>query len=182
MEYADGGALKNYLKVNFDKHSWNDKYKFAFQLASAVSCLHEEGIVHRDLHSGNVLIHQGMIKLADFGFSKRIDVATSQSKVFGIIPYIDPKRFGELKGCDNTLQEDLSTVKSDVYSVGVLLWELSSGRPPFNFENYDIKLAIKISQGFRESIIPGTPEDFINIYTECWDDEPDKRPAMNKEK
>ena len=49
MEYADGGTLRNYLKKNFDKLVWKDKYNLAFQLACAVSCLHEEGIVHRDL-------------------------------------------------------------------------------------------------------------------------------------
>ncbi len=49
MEYADGGTLRNYLKENFDKLAWKDKYNLAFQLARAVSCLHEEGIVHRDL-------------------------------------------------------------------------------------------------------------------------------------
>ena len=49
MEYADGGTLRNYLKKNFDKLAWEDKYNLAFQLASAVLCLHEEGIVHRDL-------------------------------------------------------------------------------------------------------------------------------------
>ena len=49
MEYADGGTLRNYLKKNFDKLVWGDKYNLAFHLASAVSCLHEEGIVHRDL-------------------------------------------------------------------------------------------------------------------------------------
>ena len=49
MEYADGGTLRNYLKKNFDKLAWKDKYNLAFQLACAVSCLHDEGIVHRDL-------------------------------------------------------------------------------------------------------------------------------------
>ena len=49
MEYADGGSLKKYLKENFKNLTWDDKYKLAFQLASAVSCLHGEKIIHRDL-------------------------------------------------------------------------------------------------------------------------------------
>ena len=49
MEYADSGTLKDYLKENFNNLTWDDKYNFAYQLACAVSCLHDEGIVHRDL-------------------------------------------------------------------------------------------------------------------------------------
>jgi serine/threonine protein kinase len=49
MEYANGGTLRNYLKENFSTLTWDDKYNLAFQLACAVSCLHDEGIVHRDL-------------------------------------------------------------------------------------------------------------------------------------
>jgi serine/threonine protein kinase len=49
MEYADGGSLRSYLKQNFNKLSWNNKYNMAYQLACAVSCLHNEGIIHRDL-------------------------------------------------------------------------------------------------------------------------------------
>ena len=49
MEYADGGSLRNYLKKNFNNLTWDDKYNMAYQLACAVSCLHNEGIVHRDL-------------------------------------------------------------------------------------------------------------------------------------
>ncbi|RIA86890.1 kinase-like domain-containing protein [Glomus cerebriforme] len=49
MEYADGGKLRNYLKENFESLTWNNKCKLAYQLACAVSCLHDEGIVHRDL-------------------------------------------------------------------------------------------------------------------------------------
>ena len=49
MEYADGGTLRNYLKKNYSTLTWNDKYNLAYQLASAISCLHDEGIVHRDL-------------------------------------------------------------------------------------------------------------------------------------
>jgi len=49
MEYADGSTLRNYLKKNFDKLTWNHKYNLAYQLACAVLCLHDEGIVHSDL-------------------------------------------------------------------------------------------------------------------------------------
>ncbi|CAB4436743.1 unnamed protein product [Rhizophagus irregularis] len=51
MEYADGGTLQQYLKRKFYELTWNDKFSLAYQLASAVSYLHEEGIVHRDLNS-----------------------------------------------------------------------------------------------------------------------------------
>ena len=49
MEYADSGTLRNYLKEHFENLTWNDKFRLAFQLACAVSCLHDEKIVHRDL-------------------------------------------------------------------------------------------------------------------------------------
>ncbi|UZO15636.1 uncharacterized protein OCT59_007053 [Rhizophagus irregularis] len=157
MEYADSGTLKNYLKENFNNFTWNDKYNLAYQLTSAVSCLHNERIVHRDLHSGNVLVHQNTIKLSDFGLSKRIESSSNtKTKFFGCVPYVDPK------------------------SVGVLFWELSSGQPPFATEEYDIDLALEISQGRREKPILNTPENYIKIYTECWDNEPDNRPTINQ--
>jgi serine/threonine protein kinase len=49
MEYADNGTLRQYLKENFENLTWNDKFNLALQLVHAVSCLHDEGIVHRDL-------------------------------------------------------------------------------------------------------------------------------------
>ena len=49
MEYADSGTLRNYLKEHFENLTWNDKFRLAFQLACAVSCLHDEKIMHRDL-------------------------------------------------------------------------------------------------------------------------------------
>ncbi|RGB36751.1 hypothetical protein C1646_757726, partial [Rhizophagus diaphanus] len=68
----------------------------------------------------------------------------------------------------------------DVYSVGVLLWEISSGQPPFSNEEYDLDLAIEIKDGLREDPVPDTPETYINLYTDCWDGEPDNRPTIDQ--
>ncbi|GBB97802.1 hypothetical protein RclHR1_03070018 [Rhizophagus clarus] len=176
IEYADNGTLRSYLKENFKNLNWNDKYKLAFQLVHAVSCLHDEGIIHRDLHSNNVLVHQHTVKLSDFGLSKRIEeTSNSHSKAFGLIPYTDPKSFNR-----SIAPLYLLNKKSDVYSIGVLLWEVSSGQPPFHGTPYDVGLAISILQGLREIPIPETSENYIKIYTDCWNIEPDNRPTINQ--
>ncbi|CAB4413986.1 unnamed protein product [Rhizophagus irregularis] len=176
MEYADNGTLRKYLKENFENLTWNNKFNLAFQLVCAVSCLHNEGIVHRDLHSNNVLVHQNTIKLADFGLSKRIEeISNSQSKTFGLIPYTDPKSFNR-----STTTLYVLNNKSDVYGIGVLLWEISSGQPPFHSIPYDVGLALSILQGLRETPIPNTSIDYIKMYTDCWNIEPDNRPTINQ--
>ncbi|GBC22146.2 kinase-like domain-containing protein [Rhizophagus irregularis DAOM 181602=DAOM 197198] len=61
MEYANDGTLRDYLNKNFNSLSWDDRYNLAHQLACSVLCLHDEGIIHRDLHSCNVLVHKKSI-------------------------------------------------------------------------------------------------------------------------
>ena len=92
-----------------------------------------------------------------FDLSKRIEVASnSQSKLYGIIPYIDPKRFNRRRNKSSQTQTSpLNDKKSDVYSVGMILWEISSGKPPFytEGESYDVELAVEISLGLKETIV-----------------------------
>ncbi|RGB40046.1 hypothetical protein C1646_800907 [Rhizophagus diaphanus] len=175
VEYAEGGTLRNYLEKNFLSLKWRDKYELVIQLSGAIEFLHEGGIVHKDLHSGSILVHKNSIKLADSGLNKRIK--DSSQAWLDTIPYTDPRGFviEEMSSGAFELNE-----KSDVYSVGVLLWELSSGKKPFSDKEYNLFLAREITQGLREVMVDGTPNDYYTLYEKCWNGDSDKRPTIRK--
>lgn len=82
---------------------------------------------------------------------------SNASHIFGIMPYIDPKRF--------IIENYKLNKKSDIYSVGVLLWQISSGRQPFCNVGYDIRLSLAITNGKREEVIEDTPVVYSNLYS-----------------
>ncbi|KAF0483180.1 kinase-like protein [Gigaspora margarita] len=146
LQYADDGALREYLEVNFTKLRWVNKLCIAKEIALGILFLNDNNIIHRDLHSKNILIHQGQPKITDFGLSQLNEMSTTSSSiVHGMPAYIEPKCF-----IDPKYKRDK---RSDVYSFGVILWEISSGRPPFQtFQSRDA-LVIHIFQGNREEPI-----------------------------
>lgn len=100
-------------------------------------------------------MHQKSIKLADFGLSKNIGEESNNSSKF--FAYVDPKILNQEQNYE--LNE-----KSDVYSIGVLMWQISSGRQPFNIESVDHDFVHDILVGKREEIIDGTPVEYSNLY------------------
>ncbi|KAF0408743.1 kinase-like protein [Gigaspora margarita] len=173
MEYANNGTLRKYLQNK--KLVWPKKIQLAGQIAEGMSYLHSIDITHRDLHTSNILIHDGNIKISDFGNSKYLNsiAATSSKEFCGVIPFIDPRKLENPKYPYDK--------KSDVYSIGVLMWEISSdGQPQFsqNGDNNPIGLLLGITRGSREKPIAGTPKQYIDLYLKCWGYEPNERPSM----
>ncbi|CAG8557229.1 14642_t:CDS:2, partial [Funneliformis mosseae] len=176
MQYANGGDLQNYLEKNHKNLTWENKKKLAFQIAEGLNYLHNENILHRDLHSKNIVIHNGNAKITDFGISKNMNTQNSINIIgtFGRIPYVDPKKLLDLNY--------QYTKFSDIYSYGVLMWEISSEVPPFKniIRNEEHLLRIEIIKGVREKAIEGTPKIYEDLYKKCWDSTPEKRPRIRK--
>ncbi|CAB5156935.1 unnamed protein product [Rhizophagus irregularis] len=174
MQYADCSDLQNYLKDNFKNLTWDDKKKLAFQIADGLNYLHNENILHRDLHSKNIVIHEHNAKITDFGISKIQNDPNSTVYMgnFGVIPYMEPNRILD--------QNFPYTKSSDIYSFGVLMWEISSGYPPFKDCDNKVALAFEINNGVREVTIPDTPIEYEGLYKNCWNQVSEQRPIINK--
>ncbi|GBB84714.1 hypothetical protein RclHR1_01130009 [Rhizophagus clarus] len=158
--------LKEYLQQNYNKLTWEKRIQIIGDIVYAVSNIHSENAIHRDLHSGNILLFKTDIRISDLGFCGPADKPLNS--IYGNLPYIAPEVISG-KG---------TSFASDIYSIGMLMWEISSGQPPFVCKhNYD--LAIKIINGMRPKIIPGTPLEYKKLMVQCWDADPTKRPDIN---
>ncbi|PKY39301.1 kinase-like protein [Rhizophagus irregularis] len=173
LEYANEGNLRKFLKKNFTSLKWNDKIQMALDITNGLKFLHSKGIIHRDLHSKNILVNDRKLLIADLGLSKKLAEATTHSKSnkYGMREYIEPQCFKNIR-----YKKDK---KSDIYSLGVLLWEISSGRPPFSDCPRDL-IKDHIKDGNREEPIEGTPTEYRKLYQECWDGKPESRPDIEK--
>jgi serine/threonine protein kinase len=117
-------------------------------------------------------VNNGKLLIAGLGLSKELAEATTNSvaNTMRMIGYTEPQCFKNIK-----YKKDK---KSDIYSLGILLWEISSGHPPFL--NYP-RDALSIGhENLREKPIDGTPQVYQQLYQKCWDVEPNSRPDIGK--
>ncbi|CAI2179973.1 8911_t:CDS:2, partial [Funneliformis geosporum] len=141
----------------------------------ALENIHNQGIIHRDFHSGNILCENKYdnydIVINDLGISKlSTEVSENDNNYYGIIPYIAPEIFQGKK-------TNKYTKASDIYSFSIIMWELMTGRRPFLNRDYDTSLIIEIIDGLRPPINTNAPEGYIKIMQECWHYNPNKRPT-----
>ncbi|RIB24269.1 kinase-like domain-containing protein [Gigaspora rosea] len=170
LPFADKGDLRDYLEKEFSKLDWNRKLCMAKEISEGLCYLHEKNITHGNLHSKNILVCGDKMIVAGFGISKQVDESFSASIAQGMSAYIDPQCFR-----DPNHKRDK---KSDTYSLGVILWEISSGNPPFKSIDIGFSITIHVFNGGREASVEGTPPQYEQIYKQCWDDNPIMRPDI----
>ncbi|CAG8469645.1 10572_t:CDS:2, partial [Dentiscutata heterogama] len=154
--------------------SLNEIIQISKQITDGLDHLHKNNIIHCDLHSKNILINDDKFLIADFGLSRKIDDTynSSASIIKGMPAYLDPYCH-----CEPGKKLDQ---KSDIYSLGVIFWELTSGIPPFASAFNGIITLVYALAGFREQVIPGTPIGYEKLYRKCWNTEPEERSTINK--
>src|SRR4051812_20277472 len=160
--------LREYLQQNRNQLTWKERIKITFLIIEALRWIHKENSLHRDLHSGNILYSQFYDSwvISDLGFCGPID--KSSESIYGNLPYIAPEVITGKK----------TTFASDIYSIAMLMWEISSGQSPFNNCEHDYYLATNIINGIRPKILSRDPLEYKNLMKQCWDADPLKRPDI----
>src|SRR6185369_6495478 len=153
--------IVNFLSKGFKNLKWKDKIGILFDISSSLKRIHEQKIVHRNLHGRNIL-HDYRAYISDLGSSTPVDRALALNDVFGVLPYIAPE----------VLNGKHYTMASDVYSFGVLMSVISTGRQPFYNTAHDRELASKICQGTRPAFSINTPGFYIELAYKCMDANP----------
>ena len=173
-EYADGGDLSEKIKEKKNKNNnftESEILDYFTQICLAIKHIHEKKIIHRDLKSGNIfLMKNGLVKLGDFGIAKRFQKTMDKAKTFIGTPYYLSPEIINGKPYDS---------KSDIWSLGVLLYEMMTFKMPFNANSLPM-LSVKIMRG--QYIPPPTiyTKDLRELVTKCLTVEPKNRPSIQE--
>ena len=169
MEYIDGITLKEYIDQQ-KVLRWKEAVYFTVQILRALQHAHAKGIVHRDIKPHNImLLSDGTVKMMDFGIARfaRSDQRTSSDKAIGSVHYISPEQ----------AQGGVIDEKTDIYSVGIMLFEMLTGQLPFEAES-PVSVAIKQIQSqavLPRSLNPSIPKGLEEITMKAMEKNPANR-------
>ncbi|POG77171.1 kinase-like domain-containing protein [Rhizophagus irregularis DAOM 181602=DAOM 197198] len=175
MEYANKGNLRENL-TTIVENNWNQKLYMLYEIISGLNKIHGENLIHCDFHDGNILNHNNKfdgdkIYISDLGLCQPVKSFLKKYDIYGVIPFMAPE----------VLRGKSYTPASDIYSFSMIMWELTSGIPPFNNRAHDLELSLDICRkGERPEIIENTPQCYVDLMKKCWNEDPLKRPASKE--
>ncbi|MDE6699436.1 MAG: Stk1 family PASTA domain-containing Ser/Thr kinase, partial [Acetatifactor sp.] len=167
MELVEGITLKKYIEKKA-RLSYKEAVSIAIQVSMGIEAAHNNHIIHRDIKPQNIIISKdGKVKVTDFGIAKAATSNTITSNVMGSVHYTSPEQ----------ARGGYSDEKSDIYSLGVTMFEMLTGRVPFNGET-TVAIAIKHIQEELPSpkeYVPEIPASVEDIVLKCCQKSPDRR-------
>ena len=177
MQYANNGSLLSYLTQNTSKLTRRMKFQCFIDIAYQLLVIHDAGIVHCDLHGGNIVSYDNASEtekgfqlsdplVCDLGLSRSVNSHESDSTIRGVLPFIAPEVFHTCK----------FTQKSDIYSFGIVMYLIATGEPPFRDRQFDRHLVCDIMGGLRPPMPDSALEEYKKLAQRCCDADPDKRP------
>lgn len=167
MELVEGITLKKYIEKKA-RLSYKEAVSIAIQVSMGIEAAHNNHIIHRDIKPQNIIISRdGKVKVTDFGIAKAATSNTITSNVMGSVHYTSPEQ----------ARGGYSDEKSDIYSLGITMFEMLTGRVPFNGET-TVAIAIKHIQEEMPSpkeFVPEIPAAVESIVLKCCQKSPDRR-------
>jgi serine/threonine-protein kinase len=169
MEYVEGITLKEYMNLN-RRLSWQDTVHFCIQILRALDHAHNKGVVHRDIKPQNImLLPDGTVKVMDFGIATiaRDEILSPEGKTIGTAHYMSPE---QAKGYSATNQ-------SDVYSCGIMLYEMLTGVKPFDNENPNVVVGMHLNTVPDKitDLNPDVPKGLEEIAVKAMEKNPNDR-------
>jgi serine/threonine protein kinase len=170
MQYTNKGNLRENL-MKIVKNDWKQKLDMLHKIIYGLKIIHENHLVHCNFHDGKILYHNNKdIYISDLGLCQPLKSFLKQHDIYGIIPFMAPE----------VLRGKSYTPASDIYSFSMIMWEFTSGVPPFNDRAHDLQLSLSICKGERPEIIENTPQCYVDLMKKCWDEDPLKRPSSEE--
>lgn len=170
MEYVAGGNLHNYLEKKGKSLDIKSLIKMCKDACKGMAYLEKKSVLHRDLAARNCLVDKSVVKITDFGMSREEEIYTSVSKQI-------PVRWT----APESLKTNVYTSKSDVWSFGILMWEIfSRGKKQHPYPNIrtNEEVANQVEKGYTMNAPKGTPEACSNLMMNCWEYSPSDRKSF----
>ncbi|CAB5367103.1 unnamed protein product [Rhizophagus irregularis] len=175
LQYAKEGNFNHWINKNYEYFNWENKISALLNIINGLKEIHQRNLVHRDFHTGNILLFFDFINnfsncvlISDMGLCGEVD-NIDKTKIYGIMPYVAPE----------VLRGKPYTQAADIYSFGMIMYFVATGRQPFGNRAHDYDLALDICKGIRPEISePEAPRYYIDLMKKCWNLDKNNRPDI----